>query len=219
MNKAKDKHSTHDQSAKHDHEPTQPRVDGDAALAVPPAEPGAADTRPGSGNATGLHPKLEEELACLQDKILRLQADYDNFRKRVLREKSEIQDNANRELVAELLPILDHLHLGLQAAEAHAADQAFRDGLRLIQEQLTAVLSRFGLLPVDLENKAFDPNLAEALNMLPSATVPEGTVLTQVRRGYLLKNRLLRPAQVIVSSGATDAAPSGATEAPEAPIL
>jgi molecular chaperone GrpE len=142
-----------------------------------------------------------EKLARLQDRLLRLQADFDNFRKRTLREKSELFDSANQALMLELLPVLDHLKLGIQAASAHQADPAFREGLTMIFDQLMGVLSKFGLSPIETENQVYDPNRFEAVNSLPSATEPEGIVLALVRRGYMLRNKLLRPAQVIVSSG------------------
>ena len=142
-----------------------------------------------------------EKLARLQDRLLRLQADFDNFRKRTLREKNELFDSANQALMLELLPVIDHLHLGIQAASAHQADPAFREGLTMIFDQLMGVLSKFGLSPIETENQVFDTNRFEAVNTLPSATEPEGIVLALVRRGYMLRNKLLRPAQVIVSSG------------------
>jgi len=142
-----------------------------------------------------------EKLAQFQDRLLRLQADFDNFRKRTLREKNELFDSANQALMLELLPVLDHLQLGIQAASAHQAELAFREGLTLIFDQLMGVLSKFGLSPMEAENQVFDANRFEAVNALPSATVPEGAVLALVRRGYMLRNKLLRPAQVIVSSG------------------
>jgi molecular chaperone GrpE len=142
-----------------------------------------------------------EKLAQLQDRLLRFQADFDNFRKRTLREKNELFDSANQALMLELLPVLDHLQLGIQAASAHQTDPAFREGLTMIFDQLMGVLSKFGLSPMETDNQVFDPNRFEAVNTLPSATEPEGTVLALVRRGYMLRNKLLRPAQVIVSSG------------------
>jgi len=143
-----------------------------------------------------------EKLARLQDRLLRLQADFDNFRKRTLREKSDLFDSANQALMLELLPVLDHLQLGIQAASAHQADPAFREGLTMILDQLMGVLSKFGLSPMETEKQVFDANRFEAVNSLPSATEAEGIVLALVRRGYMLRNKLLRPAQVIVSSGA-----------------
>lgn len=141
------------------------------------------------------------KLAQLQDRLLRLQADFDNFRKRTLREKNDLFDSANQALMLEILPVLDHLHLGIQASAAHQENVAFREGLTLICDQLMGVLSKFGLHPIETENKVFDPNQFEAVSTLPSAKEPEGKILAMVRRGYMVRNKMLRPAQVIVSSG------------------
>ncbi|MCX6992025.1 MAG: nucleotide exchange factor GrpE [Kiritimatiellaeota bacterium] len=184
---------------------------------TPDARPEKTDTEEGGGSRTQAATKDEtvkavqtapaeaadhaEKLAQLQDRLLRLQADFDNFRKRTLREKNELFDSANQALMLEILPVLDHLQLGIQAASAHQADPAFREGLILIFDQLMGALSKFGLSPVETEKQIFDTNRFEAVNTLPSATEPEGTVLASVRRGYMLRNKLLRPAQVIVSSG------------------
>ncbi|MCG2660560.1 MAG: nucleotide exchange factor GrpE [Kiritimatiellae bacterium] len=189
MSKNKEKHNVHE-SAEKNHPSSADHAPAPNATSVPPAIPAPAEAA-----------DQVKKLAQLQDRLLRLQADFDNFRKRTLREKSELFDSANQALMLELLPVLDHLQLGIQAASAHQADPAFREGLTLIFDQLMGVLSKFGLSPIETENQAFDPNRFEAVNALPSATEPEGIVLALVRRGYMLRNKLLRPAQVIVSSG------------------
>lgn len=161
---------------------------------------GAGDSREGAGDpAAGAADAAK--LAQLQDRLLRLQADFDNFRKRTLREKNDLFDSANQALMLELLPMLDHLQLGIQAASEHQADPAFREGLNMILGQLMGALSKFGLSPMETEKQVFDPNRFESVNAVPSATEPEGTVVASVRHGYMLRNKLLRPAQVIVSSG------------------
>lgn len=210
MSKNKEKHQAHEGAdGGPDKEDTRRRTTD--------ARPEKSDTEEDDGNRTQDVTKDEkvktepalpaaaadqtEKLAQLHDQLLRLQADYDNFRKRTLREKNELFDNANQALMLELLPVLDHLHLGIQATSAHQTNPAFREGLALILDQLMSVLSKFGLNPIATEKQVFDPNRFEAVNTLPSATEPEGTVLVLVRRGYMLRNKLLRPAQVIVSSG------------------
>jgi molecular chaperone GrpE len=130
---------------------------------LPTAAPGAKAGQPTApAEAAG----QTEQLARLQDRLLRLQADFDNFRKRTLREKNELFDSANQALMLELLPVLDHLHLGIQATTAHEADPAFREGLVLILDQLMGVLSKFGLSPMASEKQVFDPNRFEAVNAL-----------------------------------------------------
>jgi len=148
----------------------------------------------------------EKEIADLKDQLLRLHADFDNYRKRVLRDKAEIYENANEALMLELLPVLDHFQLALQSAGKHHADRPFRDGLQLIHNQLMESLSKHGLAPFDSERQTFDPKIHEAISAMPSETEPEGVILIQSRPGYNFKNKLLRPAQVVVSSGKPAAA-------------
>lgn len=142
-----------------------------------------------------------DETEKLRDRLLRLQADFDNYRKRVQREKNELYRRANEDIMIELLPALDHLEMALDAAATHDAPAAFTEGFRLVAEQLLAALGKFGLTPIDAEGQPFDVNLHEAVSHLPSADVPEEHVMNQVRRGYRLGDFLLRPAQVVVSSG------------------
>ena len=217
MNKSKEKHHSHE-DAETGRQPAHHSPLGEGGTTDPPspggyagqparsATPSVAGGAPDQMPETGKQAPTEvsgqtEKLAQLQDRLLRLQADFDNFRKRTLREKNELFDSANQALISELLPVLDHLQLGIQAASAHQADPAFREGLAMIFDQLMGVLSKFGLSPIETENQVFDPNRFEAVNALPSATEPEGIVLTLIRRGYMVRNKLLRPAQVIVSSG------------------
>lgn len=137
----------------------------------------------------------------IDEKLLRLQADFDNFRKRMLREKNELYRRANEELILELLPVFDHMELALAAAEEYKAHGAFIEGFSLVSEQLMSVLKKFGLTPIDAEGMRFDPGRHEAISYIPSDKFPENAVITQVRRGYMLGDKLLRAAQVVVSGG------------------
>lgn len=143
--------------------------------------------------------KAEEQILILTDRLLRLQADFDNFRKRTLREKSDIYKRANEDLLEELLPVIDHMDMALQAATDHDAPEALTSGFSLVGEQLITALKKFGLAAIETEGKEFDPNLHEALSQLPSDDVESGHIMIQVRRGFMLGDRLLRPAQVIVA--------------------
>lgn len=143
--------------------------------------------------------KAEEQALLLTDRLLRLQADFDNFRKRTLREKSDIYKRANKELIEELLPVIDHMDMALQAAAEHDAPEALTSGFSLVGEQLVTALKKSGLTVIETEGKEFDPNLHEALSQLPSDDVESGHIIIQVRRGFMLGDRLLRPAQVIVA--------------------
>ncbi len=149
-------------------------------------------------------PSAEKPLTVADDRLLRLQADFDNFRKRTVREREETYRRANTDLMTELLPVLDHLELALKAASENATDPAFADGVRLVFDQMLGVLGKFGLSPIDAEGQAFDPGEHEAVSHLPSPDVAENHVMVQSRRGYKLGDRVLRAAQVVVSSGAPD---------------
>ena len=135
------------------------------------------------------------------ERLLRATADFDNFKKRAAREKTEAAQYANASLLQKLLPILDNFEMALAAAQNAQGDKlaALQSGVSMIQQQLRAVLVENGLEEVDATGKAFDPNFHEAISQQESAEVAEGNVLQQLRKGYKFKERLLRPATVIVA--------------------
>ncbi len=137
----------------------------------------------------------------LAEQLLRLQADFDNFRKRATREREELRKRGGEAVLLDLIPVLDHLEFGLQQALSKPGGEAFAEGLRLIQTQLMEALRKHGLEAVDALGGEFDPRIHESIAMAPSEDAPEGRVLAQTRRGYKLGDRLLRPAMVLVSSG------------------
>ncbi len=220
MNKNKEKHNSPEEAGKNGHAPNaSARADKPvpADKSTPAGEMDVqfpAEQKPEKAaehKETGKLAAAEKEIADLKDQLLRLRADFDNYRKRVLRDKAEIYENANEALMLELLPVLDHFQLALQSAGKHHADRPFRDGLRLIHNQLMESLLKHGLAPFDSERQTFDPKLHEAIGAMPSETEPEGVILIQSRPGYNFKNKLLRPAQVVVSSG-KPAAPQAAQD-------
>jgi len=166
------------------------------------AEPTEATETDGEGAATeALPPEVVATLPPVDDRYLRLQADFDNYRKRVLREKEDIYRRANADLLEDILPVLDHLELAIgSVGEAHKQDPVV-EGFRLVGEQLMSVLTRYGLLPIPAEGQEFDPNVHEAILHMPVPEVPENFIVSQARGGYKLGERLLRASQVIVSSG------------------
>jgi molecular chaperone GrpE len=137
----------------------------------------------------------------LKDQLLRLQADFENFRRRTQRERSELYQRANEDLIGELLSVLDHFELGFDNAAKHEANPDVVAGFRMVFDQALTTLGKFGLQPLDVVGEPFDPHQHEAVTQLPSQEYPEDTVVAQTRRGYLLSDRLLRAAQVVVSSG------------------
>ena len=144
---------------------------------------------------------LQSDLDRFRDLALRTQADFENYKKRAAREKDEGIKYANRTLLERLVAIVDNFELGLSAAREQSEHSPIYSGMSMVLKQLTDFLTENGLTPVDAVGKQFDPNLHEAIGHEPSDEVPEGQVIRQARRGYRLKDRLLRPATVVVSSG------------------
>ena len=171
--------------------------------AVQPPQPTQAVQPPPApdSNEEGSFSQLQSDLERFRDLALRSQADFDNFRKRSAREKEEAVRYANSSLLDRLIPIIDNFELGLAAAAGSAENSPILAGMSMVARQLNDFLSEFGVTPIDATGQPFDPNLHEALAHQPSSTVPEGHVITQVRKGFKLKDRLLRPANVIVSKG------------------
>jgi len=145
--------------------------------------------------------QLQSDLERFRDLALRSQADFDNYRKRAAREKEEALKYANNSLLERLIPIIDNFELGLAAAGS-AANSPILAGMTMVGKQLTDFLAESGVTPIDATGQSFDPNLHEAIAHEHNPKVPEGKVIRQVRKGFKLKDRLLRPAHVIVSKGA-----------------
>ncbi len=145
--------------------------------------------------------RLQADLDRFRDLALRSQADFENYKKRCAREKEEAIKYANSSLLERLVAIIDNFELGLAAARTEGEDSPVFAGMNMVLKQLNDFLAENGLTPIDAEGQSFDPNLHEAIAREPSDEVPEGTVLRQNRRGYRLKDRLLRPSSVVVSSG------------------
>lgn len=142
------------------------------------------------------------------DRLLRTTADFDNFKKRAAREKIEAAQYANFSLIQKLLPVLDNFEMALTAAQTAEGDKlaSFQSGIVMIQQQLKAALAETGLEEIEAAGQPFDPNLHEAISEQESAEVAEGRVLQQLRKGYKLKDRLVRPATVIVAKKPATAA-------------
>ncbi|WP_372795585.1 nucleotide exchange factor GrpE [Pontiella sp.] len=153
--------------------------------------------------------ETEEEDESLRDQFVRLQADFANFRNRTQRERIELYQRANEDLLLEVLPVLDHYEMGLQTAEQHHADKAVVDGFKMVYDQFQNVLKKFNLEPIEAVGQPFDPHKHEALTHMPSDKFPAEVCSNQVRRGYMFGDKLLRAAQVVVSSGPADNAAEG----------
>jgi len=137
------------------------------------------------------------EIASLKDQLLRTRAEFDNIRKRLTREKEESLRYANQAILSDLLPLLDHFELGLQAATTTTDAASVVAGVKLIQSQFDRFLTDHGVTPIEALGKPFDPHWHEALSQEPCPGKPEGLVLHQRRRGYKIGDRLLRPSSVV----------------------
>ncbi|MGC3958151.1 MAG: nucleotide exchange factor GrpE [Verrucomicrobiota bacterium] len=135
------------------------------------------------------------------DRLLRTTADFDNFKKRAAREKQDAIKYATESLLQKVIPVLDNFEMAIAAAQNNSSTdiKSVRDGVAMIHSQLKSTLTDAGLEEVDATGKPFDPNIHEAVSQQESADVPEGHVLQQLRKGYKLRERLLRPATVIVA--------------------
>jgi molecular chaperone GrpE len=157
--------------------------------------------------------QLKTELAKYKDVALRSVADLDNYRKRMAREKDDAIRYANASFLERLIPILDNFELGIQAAKAGGSQSAVQDGMMMVLKQLQDFLASCGVETVDATGQHFDPNVHEAIAQEQNAEIAEGFVIRQLRKGYRLKDRLIRPANVVVSKGApvgADSATPGA---------
>jgi len=140
---------------------------------------------------------LKQERDDLYERLLRKQAEFENYKKRVEREKSEFVQFASAELMKELLNSLDSFELALRNAKT---DEQTLRGFELIHKQLLDTMGRFGLKPIEAKGKIFDPHYHQAVSTTPTDEVEENTVLEEMRKGYLLNGRLLRPAMVSVAT-------------------
>jgi molecular chaperone GrpE len=141
-----------------------------------------------------------------RDQLLRTAADLDNYKKRAAREKQEAIKFANESLLAKLIPVLDNFDMALAAVsnaqgekDQPASTDSLQQGVSMIQQQLRQALADAGLEEINATGQPFDPNYHEAVSQQESADVPEGHVMQQLRKGFKLRDRLLRPATVIVA--------------------
>ena len=168
---------------------------------------GDADN-PATAEATSLSPQQLEELKCRAakadenwERLLRTTADFDNFKKRAARERQEAIKFANESLIQKIVPVLDNFEMALAAAQSSSTDglKSLSEGVAMIHSQLRQALADSGLEEITATGQVFDPNLHEAVSQQESSEVAEGHVLQQLRKGYKLRERLIRPATVIVA--------------------
>jgi len=143
---------------------------------------------------------LKKERDGLYDRLLRKQAEFENYKKRTDREKSDFMQFASADLMKELLNVLDSFELALKNAATQAGGQNMLRGFELIYKQIQDTLARFGLKPIEAQGRKFDPHFHQAVSTQATDQVEENTVLEEMRKGYVLNGRLLRPAMVSVAA-------------------
>ena len=159
-----------------------------------PAAEEAQDISTAAGNESE-SAKLKAERDALYDRLARLQAEFDNFRKRQTKENQDFRDYALNNAILNLLPIVDSFDRALQAPDG----AEFRKGVELINRQFHDALTKLGVEPIQAAGQPFDPNLHQAVQTVESDDVPANHVVDELQRGYRVKDRLLRPAMVTVS--------------------
>ena len=141
---------------------------------------------------------LQRDLAGVQDRLLRTAAEFDNYRKRIDRERRDLSEYAASEVLSELLPIIDNLERAL-VTPGVAGDDPFRKGVELIHKQMLDLLRKRGVRPIEATGTMFDPKYHNAVIHEESSEHPDGKVIQELQRGYMLGERLLRPAMVKVA--------------------
>jgi molecular chaperone GrpE len=173
-------------------DPTQEVLPGTPAGGEPSSENGATDLEALAADRDRLAAERED----LWDRLVRKQAEFENFRKRTAREKEEVLQFAAMETIRGLLPVLDDFERGLQAP---GGDEEYRKGMELIYRRLYDLLLQMGMTPIEALGKKFDPHLHQAVDRLQTTVVEDQTIVEEYQRGYEFRGRLLRPAMVKVA--------------------
>jgi len=170
---------------------------------LPPADAQELEQESQGGVSRQEYARVSQERDALLDRLARLQAEFENYRKRNAREQMEFREYAVADAVKNFLPILDNFDLALRSQKTESADPALRSGIELIRKQMDDVLSRLGVQVVPAQGSTFDPRVHEAIEMVESAEHADHEVIDELQRGYKLKERLLRPAMVRVATNPT----------------
>ncbi len=160
------------------------------------AAPGAVAAKPADAGAASETEKLKAERDALLDRLARLQAEFDNARKRAVRDQQEFREYAAADVIKNILPILDSFERALKAG---GDSTEFRNGIELIYRQFQDALQKIGVQPIVSTGQPFEPRIHEAVEMVDTTEVPDHHVLDELQRGYKYKDRLLRPAMVRVA--------------------
>ena len=145
--------------------------------------------------------KVREEARDIEDRMLRLAAEFENYKKRMQRERETMMKYAEENILKELLPTIDNLERAIEQGQKSEDAAALLEGVEMTYNGLLSALEKFGLTPLSGVGEEFDPNFHEALAMEPSNEVPANVILQEYQKGYMFKDRLIRAAKVVVSKG------------------
>jgi molecular chaperone GrpE len=176
-------------------------TNGNAPAAPPTSEPATA---PAEERITA----LEAEKADLKDRMLRIAAEFENYKKRARKEQTDNEAKVREAVLRDMLEVMDNLERATAATGGAADLQSVQQGIALVLRLFAQKLERYDVKPLETKGKPFDPRLHEAISQAPSTEFPPGTVLNELQKGYKVGERLLRPAAVVVAI-----APPGATPA------
>ena len=165
----------------------------DAAETTPPPETETAEAAPVEDKAAALEAELKEK----SDRILRLQADFENFRRRTAKEKEELAAVITQNILGDLLPLLDNFERAMAVEQTDG--EAFQKGVEMIFTQLREVLDKHGLQSIEAEGQTFDPKFHQAVMRVEDSDAPDGTITQVLQKGYQAKGRVIRPAMVQVA--------------------
>jgi molecular chaperone GrpE len=183
---------------KSNHRPEVENVSLDVDHELPPSNDGGEVATASTGPT--MQPselqKLQAEHDTLLDRLARMQAEFDNARKRTLKEQQEYRDYAAADAIKSLLPVLDSFE---RALTVNAQPSEFRSGVELIYKQFQSALEKLSLQPITAKGEQFNPHVHEAIEMVDTTDVPDHEVIEELQRGYKIKDRLLRPAMVKVA--------------------
>ncbi len=148
--------------------------------------------------------KVREEARDIEDRMLRLAAEFENYKKRMQRERETMMKYAEENILKELLPTIDNLERAIEQGQKSEDAAALLEGVEMTYSGLLSALEKFGLKPISGVGEQFDPNFHEALAMEPSDEVPANVILQEYQKGYIFKDRLIRAAKVVVSKGSEE---------------
>lgn len=163
-------------------------------------EPKPGESADQAAQPVAATPSIEQQLAEAQERLLRTQAELENYRKRARREYEEAQRYREIDLLRDLLPVLDNVLRAIEASETTSDVESLRSGFRMTAQQIEKILESHGCTTVATDGTPFDPTVHDAILQQPTATAAPGTIVGTASRGYKLHDRVVRPAQVIVAT-------------------